>query len=1049
MMTDKKALCFLLAFCLIIQGVLFGNVTEVQAAAEPTEGYQYFDVDLFDYKVDNRNNIEAEGTINYLLKNAKPASVLRFLYDTDNSVSVNGWRNGDDPSKGTALPEMVKDELTADGKIQFESDYDPETIGLLDNDIVIEGVKDVYEDVKLPFLYDEETGYYEFNSNDTNAYFDSVAAAGEYLMAEPYESAGCLGGSSTGFWPFGTGNYHFGMTFTTDFFMTDNGLDANGNAIKFEFAGDDDVWVFIDGKLILDIGGIHGAIGGTIDFAGGTAITEGVDDDIEPTEQSGELWEMLGTTEEVWRRSTTPHTLQVFYLERGAGESNCKIKFNLPKKDYVEVSKVMGNEIDDTSKLDVLNQLNFNFYIYYQPENGERTSYANAKYRLYNVDEVYLGTRQTTADGHFTLKFGEIARFYLNAAVEKGDTFYVEEDNSIALDTNATGGGRVWTTMENGKIVDGAWNDGQYGNGAKLTMPQDASSAVEVVKVYTFQCENTVASPAAYDDVVVLDYGKPVEIDVLKNDAIFNEDTDLDGIMRHGETLAEADLDILTLQFDCADHDGRIAGRAIFEDNKQTIRYTPNDYIDCVKKFDYQVSSMSNNTVATATVTIVPANNVYYEDNYATVFNEDGTIAKTAIQFSKDFHIGNIPDDSVQKDENKVYGYDDSYDGQYGHSGGSATEMAVGDTAEFTFKGTGVDVYTSTNKESPSVFATLYNVTQDADGNEQEVFCSMLYVDNKYDQKSGEEMLYQIPTISFSKLEYGKYTVRLFVATDTGKYFLDGIRIYNPINNKDTNVKYAYQLADEEDTVVEEVRDYLLRSDDWQSGKTDVTGVAYIDNTWKTDDEGNNTETGIPADTNVIDDYLKDGPKNEVYLSKNNGIAFAIPNYDEGQKVYIGMKSPTGVEVPVEVTDGTTTKIITINSTVDRYYEIIPATYQEQDSDGEVAKYGRIMIRNATELGENEQVSDDSLLSITKIRISNRNETDEAQVFIVNDSTMNYVQAFSAMSLRKAKLPAEPEEEIKTENTNQPDANYVEKENHVANIVAGFEEIYNRSKEEE
>ena len=84
---------------------------------------------------------------------------------------------------------------------------------------------------------------------------------------------------SNGFFPFNAGTegeapkYHFGMNFNTTFNMTQNGKTNTGEDIIFEFTGDDDIWIYIDGKLVIDLGGIHDPISASINFASDTITT--------------------------------------------------------------------------------------------------------------------------------------------------------------------------------------------------------------------------------------------------------------------------------------------------------------------------------------------------------------------------------------------------------------------------------------------------------------------------------------------------------------------------------------------------------------------------------------------------------------------------------------------------------------------------------------------------------------------------------------------------------------------------------------------------------
>ena len=108
--------------------------------------------------------------------------------------------------------------------------------------------------------------------------------------------------------------------------------------IEFNFSGDDDVWVFIDGKLALDIGGGHGAVSGKINF-GGTSKTKTATVSGVKTADGTEKDKV--TTFELEGSNTKEHTLTMFYMERGLWESNMKITFNFPKHNSFEVEKTV------------------------------------------------------------------------------------------------------------------------------------------------------------------------------------------------------------------------------------------------------------------------------------------------------------------------------------------------------------------------------------------------------------------------------------------------------------------------------------------------------------------------------------------------------------------------------------------------------------------------------------------------------------------------------------------------------------------------------------
>lgn len=147
-------------------------------------------------------------------------------------------------------------------------------------------------------------------------------------------------------------NHHFGMSVTTEFVQPASGKTTGDKDMVFEFSGDDDVWVYIDGVLVGDLGGIHEKATLKINFATGGVHVGHVDNanDPEKTIQDTTIKAMFqaagaDTTNFSGNtfRDSTKHTLSFFYLERGAGASNMSLKFNLTTLPSSEVAKVDQN----------------------------------------------------------------------------------------------------------------------------------------------------------------------------------------------------------------------------------------------------------------------------------------------------------------------------------------------------------------------------------------------------------------------------------------------------------------------------------------------------------------------------------------------------------------------------------------------------------------------------------------------------------------------------------------------------------------------------------
>lgn len=222
-------------------------------------------------------------------------------------------------------------------------------------------------------------------------------------------------------------NFYFGMYVWADFYQPKGGMvednDGSGSSpMVFEFTGDDDMWVYIDGVLVLDLGGIHDAQSGTIDFETGNVrwtVTETGD---EPTWRSSTLRDIFANagedTSTDWDGNTfadgSNHRIQIFYMERGAGASNLKMRFNL--KTIPDGQMSVRKEVDNY----YAPQLKDVEYTMQATVNGEL--YANQPYTFFEQE----GDGTTDSKGQFKLKHDQTAVFE-NLTV--GDEIEVKEVN--------------------------------------------------------------------------------------------------------------------------------------------------------------------------------------------------------------------------------------------------------------------------------------------------------------------------------------------------------------------------------------------------------------------------------------------------------------------------------------------------------------------------------------------------------------------------------------------------------------------------------------------
>lgn len=265
---------------------------------------------------------------------------------------------------------------------------------------------EVYENVKFPFtkvknLFGNETNvdYWCFDSKDTTLYLKQDSGQNsdsKYFLQEsttnrdPSKNVSALSNPKDpyGYFPFNetatpgvfsTYNYGFGTKLQMDFTLTDDGMveteKADGTtektSIKFFFSGDDDVWVFIDGKLALDVGGAHGEVSGLLEFGKAdeknnsvTAYvsrvkTGGTSSEGDQDEKKGNPVKTVtyhGEDIKFYAQGTTlndldkgkKHTLTMYYMERGMWESNMAVAFNFPDNNELQVQK----EVDLSSVTD-------------------------------------------------------------------------------------------------------------------------------------------------------------------------------------------------------------------------------------------------------------------------------------------------------------------------------------------------------------------------------------------------------------------------------------------------------------------------------------------------------------------------------------------------------------------------------------------------------------------------------------------------------------------------------------------------------------------------
>lgn len=269
-------------------------------------------------------------------------------------------------------------------------------------------------------------GYYGFDADSQNATYDK--ASSKFTLSDRQ----CTSHSDTPcFAPFGGdtehNKYSFGMNLGAEFYMPEDGK-VNNQDMVFDFTGDDDVWVFIDDVLVLDLGGIHQALDGSINFSTGEIKYDKKQSHGDTP--AGTITQAFKNAGKTWDPvAYKNHHLSFFYLERGDGGSNCKIRFNLP----VKPSKAIDIEKETLGAIEENKQFQFQLFV-----GGSLTPY-QGKYSVYDAyTNQFLFDKQTSNNNVITLARGQFARVQSDNFTD--DTRYkVRELNSSDYTVSANG----------------------------------------------------------------------------------------------------------------------------------------------------------------------------------------------------------------------------------------------------------------------------------------------------------------------------------------------------------------------------------------------------------------------------------------------------------------------------------------------------------------------------------------------------------------------------------------------------------------------------------
>lgn len=534
-----------------------------------------------------------------------------------------------------------------------------------------------------------------------------------------------------------------------------------------------------------------------------------------------------------------------------------------------------------------------------------------------------------------------------------------------------------------------------------------------------WDCSNTtvwfavVYKVGAVSDAVVLDYGLPVNINVLDNDLLsMVTSKEIVGIGSYYEDMPDQ-TDAPLSSFSTTKV-GNFGTAVVADAAKGFITYTldnsksmnfnaPETLAYAVQCKGFDEAGNAEDTYYYARLTIIPAAIVYYEDNFITftsgvsTIGEGENVTTTPITWAC---VGKPVAGAHQSqdrpgasgnpflDADNAYGYDPAYADCSEYSMGESYCVTVdgntttNPTASFTFWGTGFDIISKTSSDSGIMIVEIKKA-----GTNESVDCLIVdtyygytYNDGIWSPTPTDAAVWQVPVIKRTGLDYGHYVVNIIPvynevldhnpANQGYTVYIDAVRIYDPVDvsagTTDANrVANAYALDGEANPDYQTVRHFVFNQQSLVPNGASFPGGIFIDGK-------------VIENYSEIGQYTNPSPNNEIYLAPGQAVYFKLrSNVDPtNERVMIGVKLAFGSSASLTLTqlasdgrDISTDSIATVKTATDMYYSLGNITWNPvKDADGKIKYYETNGLVLANTGSADDVIS--NVISLTNLKIS-------------------------------------------------------------------------------